>query len=86
MEKIIPVLFVGHGSPMNAIEDNEFTGSWKEISKKFRNLKQYWQYLHTMRERVPLLLQVRRLKQSTIFTGSHRNYMTGNMIVQVQRS
>lgn len=34
MEKIMPVLFVGHGSPMNAIEDNEFTGSWKEISKK----------------------------------------------------
>jgi 4,5-DOPA dioxygenase extradiol len=21
----MPVLFVGHGSPMNAIEDNEFT-------------------------------------------------------------
>ena len=34
MEKIMPVLFVGHGSPMNAIEDNEFTRSWKNISKK----------------------------------------------------
>lgn len=30
----MPVLFVGHGSPMNAIEDNEFTRSWKDISKK----------------------------------------------------
>jgi len=34
MEKIMPVLFVGHGSPMNAIEENEFTKSWKDISKK----------------------------------------------------
>jgi 4,5-DOPA dioxygenase extradiol len=34
MGKIMPVLFVGHGSPMNAIEDNEFTRSWKDISKK----------------------------------------------------
>ena len=24
MENSMPVLFVGHGSPMNAIEDNEF--------------------------------------------------------------
>lgn len=27
------VLFIGHGSPMNAIEDNEFTQRWKEIGK-----------------------------------------------------
>jgi 4,5-DOPA dioxygenase extradiol len=27
----MPVLFVGHGSPMNAIEDNEFTRGWKGI-------------------------------------------------------
>ena len=24
----MPVLFVGHGSPMNAIEDNEFSRGW----------------------------------------------------------
>ena len=24
----MPVLFVGHGSPMNAIEENEFTKGW----------------------------------------------------------
>lgn len=34
MEKIMPVLFVGHGSPINAIEDNKFTRSWENISKK----------------------------------------------------
>jgi 4,5-DOPA dioxygenase extradiol len=29
----MPVLFLGHGSPMNAIEDNEFVNGWKEIGK-----------------------------------------------------
>jgi 4,5-DOPA dioxygenase extradiol len=29
----MPVLFVGHGSPMNAIEDNEYSRTWKEIGK-----------------------------------------------------
>ncbi|MFA5699185.1 MAG: 4,5-DOPA dioxygenase extradiol [Sphaerochaeta sp.] len=28
----MPVLFVGHGSPMNAIEDNDYTRSWKKIA------------------------------------------------------
>lgn len=31
--KLMPVLFVGHGSPMNAIEENEFTKKWVEIAK-----------------------------------------------------
>ena len=30
----MPVLFVGHGSPMNAIEENDFTDAWKDIAKK----------------------------------------------------
>lgn len=29
-----PVLFVGHGSPMNAIEDNEFTSNWASIAER----------------------------------------------------
>lgn len=28
----MPVLFIGHGSPMNAIEDNEFSRGWKKIA------------------------------------------------------
>lgn len=31
--KLFPVLFVGHGSPMNAIERNEFSSKWTEIGK-----------------------------------------------------
>lgn len=29
----MPVLFVGHGSPMNAIEENEFTRGWRSVAK-----------------------------------------------------
>jgi 4,5-DOPA dioxygenase extradiol len=29
----MPALFIGHGSPMNAIEDNEFTTAWKSLGK-----------------------------------------------------
>lgn len=29
----MPVIFVGHGSPMNAIEENTYTHIWKEIGK-----------------------------------------------------
>lgn len=29
----MPVLFIGHGSPMNAIEDNEFSRSWHDLGK-----------------------------------------------------
>lgn len=32
--KKMPVVFVGHGSPMNAIEDNRYTKNWKEIASK----------------------------------------------------
>ncbi len=29
----MPVLFLGHGSPMNAIEENEFVDGWRRIEK-----------------------------------------------------
>jgi 4,5-DOPA dioxygenase extradiol len=29
----MPVVFVGHGSPMNAIEENEFSRAWSELGK-----------------------------------------------------
>ena len=30
----LPALFVGHGSPMNAIEDNAFSRTWKQLGKE----------------------------------------------------
>ena len=34
VDEIMPALFVGHGSPMNAIEDNEFSRIWKAIARQ----------------------------------------------------
>ena len=31
----MPVLFLGHGSPMNAIEDNEYRRSWQALGAEF---------------------------------------------------
>jgi 4,5-DOPA dioxygenase extradiol len=33
-EQLMPVLFVGHGSPMNGIEDNEFSERWIQMAKE----------------------------------------------------
>lgn len=31
---LMPLLFIGHGSPMNAIEDNIFSRKWVELGKQ----------------------------------------------------
>ena len=33
-DNLMPVLFIGHGSPMNGIEDNEFSQRWKAMAKE----------------------------------------------------
>jgi 4,5-DOPA dioxygenase extradiol len=33
-EQLMPVLFIGHGSPMNGIEDNEFSRRWIQMAKE----------------------------------------------------
>lgn len=33
--KKMPALFVGHGSPMNAIEENLFVQGWREVANQF---------------------------------------------------
>ena len=33
MNKLVPALFIGHGSPMNLIQENEFTKDLKSIGK-----------------------------------------------------
>ncbi len=38
--KKMPALFIGHGTPMNAIEDNQYTKNWMKIASEFpKNLK-----------------------------------------------
>ena len=33
-DQLMPVLFIGHGSPMNGIEDNEFSLRWARMAKE----------------------------------------------------
>ncbi|MEO8569680.1 MAG: 4,5-DOPA dioxygenase extradiol [Ginsengibacter sp.] len=33
-EQLMPVLFIGHGSPMNGIEDNQFSERWTAMAKE----------------------------------------------------
>jgi 4,5-DOPA dioxygenase extradiol len=33
-DKKMPVLFIGHGSPMNGIENNEFSHYWQKLGKE----------------------------------------------------
>ena len=33
-EEKMPVLFIGHGSPMNGIEENAFSEQWQELGRK----------------------------------------------------
>lgn len=35
----MPILFVGHGSPMNGIQDNEFSQRWRQMAKEIRRPK-----------------------------------------------
>lgn len=35
----MPVLFVGHGSPMNGIEDNEFSQYWRKLASEIERPK-----------------------------------------------
>lgn len=36
---LMPLLFIGHGSPMNAIEDNIFSRKWVELGKQLPHLQ-----------------------------------------------
>ena len=33
-EQVMPVLFIGHGSPMNGIEDTAFSRRWSQMAKE----------------------------------------------------
>src|SRR6185312_7843266 len=35
-DQLMPVLFIGHGSPMNGIEHNQFSNNWAQLAKEIR--------------------------------------------------
>lgn len=34
--QIQPAIFLGHGSPMNALENNQFTAAWQQLGTRFK--------------------------------------------------
>jgi 4,5-DOPA dioxygenase extradiol len=50
-DAIMPVLFVGYGNPMNAIEDNEYNRGWSDMGKCFRHRKLSFVFLLTGKSR-----------------------------------
>jgi 4,5-DOPA dioxygenase extradiol len=51
---VMPLLFVGHGSPMNALEDNEFTRAWSAtagaipLPKAILSVSAHWETRGTL--------------------------------------
>lgn len=38
----MPALFLGHGSPMNVLEDNLYTRSWQKLGMTLHARKRLW--------------------------------------------
>ncbi len=54
----MPTLFLGHGSPLNALENNEFTLKWKDLGKKIP------------RPKAILVISAHWITQGTLITAS----------------
>src|SRR5215472_14549474 len=39
MAEILPAIFFGHGSPMNALRENDYTAGWRRIGRQLRRPK-----------------------------------------------
>ncbi len=47
-EQLMPVLFIGHGSPMNGIENTHFSRNWAQMAKKIPIPEHYLTLLYTL--------------------------------------
>lgn len=72
--KRMPVLFVGHSSPMNTIEDNEFSQGWLAVGKALPKPKAilcisaHWETWGTL-----VTAPWKNPRQFTILAASHLN-------------
>ena len=44
----MPLLFLGHGSPMNAIEENQFVAGFRHIAKTIQKTESNFMYFGTL--------------------------------------
>ena len=49
----MPVLFLGHGSPMNAIEDNAFVKGFREVGSVVQRPKAFFAFPRTGKPMAP---------------------------------
>ncbi|MEN9560121.1 MAG: dioxygenase extradiol, partial [Pseudomonadota bacterium] len=61
----LPVLFIGHGSPMNAIEDNAYRRSWQSLGQEFGEGKKW------TRPKAILCVSAHWLTRIPAFTSEH---------------
>jgi 4,5-DOPA dioxygenase extradiol len=58
MKDVMPILFIGHGSPMNVVQENEFTSSLKNIAA------------HIPRPQAIVVISAHWLTEGTFVTGT----------------
>jgi 4,5-DOPA dioxygenase extradiol len=76
----MPAFFLGHGSPMNAIEDNEFSRGWKKIGQDLPKPRAIFVFRHTGKQEVLLLLRCPNRKQFMILGAFHKLYSMCNIL------
>jgi aromatic ring-opening dioxygenase catalytic subunit (LigB family) len=67
----MPVLFMGHGSPMNAIEENEFSLPGEKLANSSRH-PGYFEHLRSLETPSPQVTAMKKPKPSTYFYGFPR--------------
>ena len=67
MEEKMPVIFAGHGSPLNAIEDNEYSRGWQAMAQQ------------TPRPRAILSISAHWYTEGTLVCGSEKPKVVNDM-------
>ncbi len=78
-EEKMPVLFIGHGSPMNAIEDNEFSKRWQQMGKEILKPKAVVVVSAHWLTKGTLVTAMPNPKQFTILEVFHKHYLMCNI-------
>ena len=78
--EMMPVLFVGHGSPMNAIEDNVFSREMKTMGKKLPRPKAILMISAHWETKGTFVTAMEKPKTIHDFGGFHKLYLMYNIL------
>ena len=82
----MPVLFVGHGSPTNVIEDNEFSRAWAEIGRCCPGRRRSSASRRTGKRVGTHVTAMRPPGRSMTFTASPMSFTGRNTLRQARRN